>query len=253
MGESPRCCTTTDQDSSKELDLEWIGPVVPGFQCLQVSTGWETKIFWHSPKLCSLLYSLDTKFHSPKPVFHSASGRALVSKPVPGALITPMGMPIMPPWANDHDVAHLKANTVPMNLIGIKSAQWLWSFGICKIPGVLITHAHYVPWANYYGVAHLQTKTVPMNLIWNESAQWLRSSGVHKIPGALITPMGMPIMPPWANDMMLHIYRPRRFQWTWFGVNQPSGCGVPASARFQEPLSHPCSWVIWDNSVTVVR
>ena len=58
MGELPRCCTTTDQDSSKELDLEWIGPVVPGFQCLQVSTGWETKIFWHSPKLCSLLYSL---------------------------------------------------------------------------------------------------------------------------------------------------------------------------------------------------
>ena len=68
------------------------------------------------------------------------------------ALIMPMGMPIMPPWANGH------------------------------------------------GVAHLQPKTVPMNLIWSESAQWLLSSSVRKIPGALITSMGMPIMPPWAND-----------------------------------------------------
>ena len=40
---------------------------------------------------------------------------------------------------------------------------------------------------------------------------------------------------------MLHIYRPRWFQRTWFGVNRPSSCRVPASARFQEPLSHP--WI----------
>ena len=50
---------------------------------------------------------------------------------------------------------------------------------------------------------------------------------------------------PWSPDgqmiMMLHAYRQRRFQRTWFGVNQPSGCWVPASARFQEPLS--CLWV----------
>ena len=39
---------------------------------------------------------------------------------------------------------------------------------------------------------------------------------------------------------MLHIHRPRRFQRNWFGVNRPSGCWVPASARFQEPLS--CPW-----------
>ena len=49
---------------------------------------------------------------------------------------------------------------------------------------------------------------------------------------------------PWGSDgqmiMMLHVYRPRHFQRTWFGVNQPSGCWVPVSARFQEPSS--CPW-----------
>ena len=35
---------------------------------------------------------------------------------------------------------------------------------------------------------------------WSVPRRWLRRSGVRKFPGALITPMGMPIMPPWAND-----------------------------------------------------
>ena len=42
--------------------------------------------------------------------------------------------------------------------------------------------------------------TAPVNLIWSESTQWLRSSDVRKIQGAIITPMGTPIMPPWAKD-----------------------------------------------------
>ena len=33
-------------------------------------------------------------------------------------------------------------------------------------------------------------------------------------------------------SMTLHIYRPRRFQWTWFGENRPSGCWVAVSAKF---------------------
>ena len=34
-------------------------------------------------------------------------------------------------------------------------------------------------------------------------------------------------------NMTLHIYRPRQqFQWTWFGVNLPSGCWVMVSAKF---------------------
>ena len=40
--------------------------------------------------------------------------------------------------------------------------------------------------------------------------------------------------------MTFHIYWPRRFHRTWFGVNRPSGCWVPVSARFQGPL--PCTW-----------
>ena len=36
---------------------------------------------------------------------------------VPGAVITAMDMPIWARWANDHDVAHLQAVTVQMNLI----------------------------------------------------------------------------------------------------------------------------------------
>ena len=50
---------------------------------------------------------------------------------IPGALIVPM-------WvqrANDHDVAHLKAKTILINLIWSESAQWLLSFGTCNIPG----------------------------------------------------------------------------------------------------------------------
>ena len=39
--------------------------------------------------------------------------------------------------------------------------------------------------------------------------------------------------------MMLYICRQRQFQWTWFGVHRPSGCGFVVAARFQEPLSHP--------------
>ena len=49
----------------------------------------------------------------------------------------------------------------------------------------------------------------------------------------------MAILPHVQITMRLHFYRPRLFQWTSFGVNWPSDCWVLASARSQEPLSHP--------------
>ena len=55
---------------------------------------------------------------------------------------------------------------------------------------------------------------------------------------------------------MLHVCKPRRFQRTWIGVNRPSGCWVPASARFQEPLSHPWARPImppWANNHDVAH
>ena len=106
-------------------------------------------------------------------------------------------------WADDHDIAHLQAKTVPINLIWSESAQWLLSCGIRKIPGVLNTPMGMPKrpqWANDHDVAHLQANVVPMNLIWSESAHRLLSSGVHKVPRALIMPAGMPMWPQWAND-----------------------------------------------------
>ena len=182
----------------------------------------------------------------PKSLIWSESAWWLLSSGIHkilGALIMTMGMSIITIWANYHDAAHLRAKTVPKNLIWSESNQWLLSFSIRKIPRAFIMPMGIPimpPWANYHDAAHLQAKTVPMNLIWSETTQWLLSSGVHKIPGALIMPMGMLVMPVQENDKTMHIYMPRRFQITWFGGNQNSGCWGLASARCQGPLL--CPW-----------
>ena len=93
---------------------------------------------------------------------------------IPGTLITPMGMLIMPPWSNDHDVTHLQAKTILMNLIWSESAQWLLSSHVYKIARTLIIPmwtSIMPPWANDHNIAHLHANTVPMDLIWSESAQ----------------------------------------------------------------------------------
>ena len=89
---------------------------------------------------------------------------------IPGALIMPIGMPIMPIWVNNQDVAHLKAKKVPMNLIWSELVQWLLTSSIRKIPGAFIMPMAMPimpPWANNKDFAHLQAKTVPKNLIWS--------------------------------------------------------------------------------------
>ena len=121
----------------------------------------------------------------------------------PETYFTPKGTPIWHAWANDHDVAHLQAKTVPMNLIWSESSQWLLSSSVPKIPKAFITPIGtpiWPPWANDYNIAHLQAKAVQMHLIWSESSQWLPSSGVRQIPRVLITPTGTPIWLPRAND-----------------------------------------------------
>ena len=145
---------------------------------------------------------------------------------ISGTLITPMATPIWPWWANDNDVAHLEAKTVPMNLTWSESAQWLLRSSVRKAPGVFITPV-WLWWANDHDVAHLQIKTVPMNFIWSESAQWLPSSSVPKVSRVIIKPM----WPSGHITMALHIYRSRQFQRTLFGVNWPSDCGVTVSTR----------------------
>ena len=51
---------------------------------------------------------------------------------IPGAFITPKATPMWPQWANSHDIAHLEAETVPMNLIWSELAEWLLSCGLDK-------------------------------------------------------------------------------------------------------------------------
>ena len=53
-------------------------------------------------------------------------------------------------------------------------------------------------------------------------------------------PWACPLYPHGQITMILHTYRQRQFQWTWFRVNQPSGCWGLASTKFQEPSS--CPW-----------
>ena len=51
------------------------------------------------------------------------------------------------------------------------------------------------------------------------------------------------LLHPWGPNgqmtQMLHIYGPKQFQRTRFGVNRSSGRGVSKSARYQEPFSRP--------------
>ena len=67
---------------------------------------------------------------------------------------------------------------------------------------------------------------------------WVMASTRFQEPSS--RPWARPLSPHGQMTMPLQTYGPRQFQWTWSGVNQPSGCWVPASAKFREPLS--CPW-----------
>ena len=77
----------------------------------------------------------------PMNLIWSESARWLLSSGIrwiPEALITTMGMPIMPPWTNDNDIAHLQAKAVQINSIWSEPAQWLLISSIRKILGALV-------------------------------------------------------------------------------------------------------------------
>ena len=123
----------------------------------------------------------------PKNLIWSESAQWLLSSgicKIPRTFTMPSDMPIMPPWVNGHDIAHLQAKTIPMNLIWSKTAPWVLCSGVNKISGAIITPMGMpiMPTlANDHGIAHQQAKTVPMNLIWSELAQWLPSYSIHKV------------------------------------------------------------------------
>ena len=105
------------------------------------------------------------------------------------------------------------------------SGQWLLSSGICKIiPGAFITPMGtlmWAQWANDHDVAHLQVKMVPMNFIWMNppSGGWVPVSA--RFQECLLYPWTHPCGPDGQMTMTLHIYSPRQFQWSWFGMNLP--------------------------------
>ena len=73
----------------------------------------------------------------------------------------PMGKPIMPPWANNHNDAYLQAKTVPKNLILSELAQWLLSSNVCKIPEAFISDSR----SPYYAHGHAHDTTIG-KLLW---------------------------------------------------------------------------------------
>ena len=105
------------------------------------------------------------------------------------AFITPMSTPIKPRWANGFGVAHLQAETVPVNLTGSESAQWLFRSNVCNVRKAQCLGAFITPvgtpisprWAIDQAVAHLQAGTVGMKCIWKELGKWLHISGVRKV------------------------------------------------------------------------
>ena len=64
----------------------------------------------------------------------------------------------------------------------------------------------------------------PLNGCWIPASASFQESLLHL--------WACPCGPDGQMTMMLHICRPRWFQWTWFGVNQPSGCWIAASIKF---------------------
>ena len=202
-----------------------------------------SEVQWQSPEInkqitggspalwtrCQAVAHLQTKA-VPQDLIWNESAQWLRSssvRKIPEAFITPMDMPIMPPWANDHGVAHLQTKTVRTNLIWSDSVQRLLSCGIRNIPGAFITHghAHYAPMGRWPGRC---TST------GQGGGCWVLASA--RLQGPLSCPWACPLCPHGQITIMLHIYRPRRFQRTWFGVNLPSGCWVLASAWFQKSL-----------------
>ena len=136
MGKWPWRYTSTCQGSSKELDLEWICPVVVGFQHPQNSMSpYHAHGHAHYAHMVNdQVVHLQTKMYRWfQWIWFGVNRLSSCIHKIPRAFIMPMGMPIMPTWPLDHDVAHLQAKTVPMNLIWSVSAQWLLSYNIHKV------------------------------------------------------------------------------------------------------------------------
>ena len=116
VGKWPWHCICTSQDSSNELDLEWIGPV-PCWANDHDIVHLQAKKF-----LMNFVWSESIQWLLSSSIWKISE-----------ALIMPMSKPMWSQWANDHDFEHLQAKTVPMNLIWSESDQQLLSYRVCKV------------------------------------------------------------------------------------------------------------------------
>ena len=156
----PWRCISTVQDDSNELDLEWISLVVAAFRCPQDSRSpFHAHGHAHYAPMGIWLWRCTCK---------GQGGSSELDLEWIGPMVAEFQRPQDPrspyqghgdahyvPWANNHDVAHLQAQTIKKNLIWSESVQWFRSSGVRKIPEALITgyrcayyahvHAHVAP------------------------------------------------------------------------------------------------------------
>ena len=228
VGKWPWHCISTGQDGCKELTSQWAnGHNVANLQAkpIPINLIWSESAHW--------------------------SGNFGVRKILRALIfIVPMVTPIMPRWANDHDLTRLHAKTVVMNLIWSESTHWLLSSGVHKIPEVLITPMGtpiMPPCANCHDVAHLQAKAFPMNFIWSELAHWLPRSGIHKIPGAHITHNARMGIWPWrCTSTGQYGSSELNLEWIGQGVAEFRRPLVSRSPYFNMPKGTPM-WPSWAN------
>ena len=207
MGKWPWCCKSPCQGGFNELwseSAQWLLSSdirkISGIPITPMATPMRPQ--WANDHDAARLYAKTV----PMNLIWSESAQWLLSSSiykVTRTLITPLGTPMWPWWANNHDAAHLQTEAVPMNLIWKESTQWFLSSCICKVSRLIITPMStpmWPQWANDHDVARLEVKTVPMNLIWSESTRCLLSSSIQNVTIMLIMPLGKCIWPWWTND-----------------------------------------------------
>ena len=150
--------------------------------------------------------------------------------------------------ANDHEVSHHQARTVPINLTKRESATWLLSPSVRKILGGIST-----PMGMHVGqmdksLWHFMStaKTVPMNLIWSDSAQWMLSHDIPKVPRELLNgghfvtasvyQKEAPSVSYWLTYSLAPNYR-SMVDWSPIPSRQPVCCGEMRS----------WSWWLWQS------
>ena len=136
--------------------------------------------------------------------------------------------------------------TIKLHTCRPRQFQWIWSWvnrpSGCEVPASarscpLCPHGQMTLTLHAYRPRQFQWTRFGVN---RPSGCWVLAWSRFQRP--LLCPWACPLCPDGQMTMILHIYRPRRFQWTWFGVNRPSGCCVIAFASFGRTNGRMDGW-----------